>query len=520
MSSDKWAFHTLASLNPDHCITLGQKGLEQFLDTLHADKIPSLDESTFTDYLCCINSFLAPVTPWMLVEVDKSHLRLPLMIQLFKALQRPNTDISLAAKIMCTTAHLMNKSVITATTMGLDIKDLMTEISQFCSAFPPGHESLQILVSAATLARVEDLQDLGFVEIKGQNSEWIFSSLEYVQQLWEESPNAHQGTEEWDSTTTLSGRSLLQFLICSPLPLQPPLRSLHIISQALSAPGDTSQIAARVLYRAPRNWFLDPTSQQLMQEKSVWSRLGHVNLKYSDYADLGRYLSLGEDIAKIPEWKPFIYEDLSIWITASIRLADDFKSNRFVSVIRSIWVPEFSDQMQLLNERNKSWILALMALANVWKTFQFNPVSALTCLCLARCTVSTSLRVQYFYWERLMQKPISRDIKAAFAPQLGQALIKAAANARNTLTGSSPPPLGDTGEEESHNTTPSFERIAALLGVLGEKLRTEFEPTSGEVQLGRATKQYKDWKQLREYLKLNLTHWRNCYPPNIAGQIT
>jgi hypothetical protein len=71
MSSDKWAFHTLASLDPDYCIALGQKGLELFLDTLHVEKIPSLEESMFTDYLCCINSFLAPVNLRMLVEVDK-----------------------------------------------------------------------------------------------------------------------------------------------------------------------------------------------------------------------------------------------------------------------------------------------------------------------------------------------------------------------------------------------------------------------------------------------------------------
>jgi hypothetical protein len=70
LSSDKWAFHTFASLDPDRHITSGQKGLE-FLDTLHVDKIPSLDESTFTDYLCCINSFLGPMDPRILVEVDK-----------------------------------------------------------------------------------------------------------------------------------------------------------------------------------------------------------------------------------------------------------------------------------------------------------------------------------------------------------------------------------------------------------------------------------------------------------------
>jgi hypothetical protein len=57
--------------------------------------------------------------------------------------------------------------------------------------------------------------------------------------------------------------------------------------------------------------------------------------------------------------------------------------------------------------------------------------------------------------------------------------------------------LGGTGPEES----PPFERIAELLDVLGEKLQTEFEPASGEVQLGGITKQYKDWKQLQ--LKLS-----------------
>ncbi|KAJ7828900.1 hypothetical protein B0H13DRAFT_1916816 [Mycena leptocephala] len=128
MSSDKWAFHTFPSLAHRH-ITSGQKGLEHFLDTLHVDQIVGLDESTFTDYLCCIDSFLGPMDPRIVVEVDKSHLRLPLMVQLFKVLQRPNTDISLATKIMSTTGLLMNKSAITATTQWQDIKDLMTEIS-------------------------------------------------------------------------------------------------------------------------------------------------------------------------------------------------------------------------------------------------------------------------------------------------------------------------------------------------------------------------------------------------------
>ncbi|KAJ7921698.1 hypothetical protein B0H13DRAFT_2318208 [Mycena leptocephala] len=269
-------------------------------------------------------------------------------------------------------------------------------------------------------------------------------------------------------------------------------------------------MAARVLYRAPRNWFLDPILQSIMQENSVWSQLGHVTLKYLYPINLEHYLSLGEDFAKAAEWKPIIYEDLATWITAFIYhtcfpSSSSLDSARFVSVICSVWVPEFTDQMQLVNERNKSWVLALTALANVWKTFQFSPTPDLKCFRLARCTVSTSLCIKYFYREHdYTAKPIPGDIRAAFAPQLGETLIQAAGNARNTLTRSSPPPLGDMGEEEHQNTTPPFERIAELLDALGAKVSSEFEPTSGEVRLGGATKRYRDWEELQKHFEAEL----------------
>ncbi|KAJ7921703.1 hypothetical protein B0H13DRAFT_2414883, partial [Mycena leptocephala] len=433
-----------------------------------------------------------------------SDLRLPLTIQLFRALLRPTTESSLTVRIIRTTAHLINKTVITPETQWHDIQQLMTEISQFCSTVHSGHDSLPVLVSAAALARVESPEHFENIQIKGQNLEWIFSSLEYVQQLWEEGP--HQGTEEWDSTTTLSVGSLLQFLICSSLPLQPPLRSLHMILRALSAPGDTSQMAAQLLYCAPRNWFLDPNLQSIMQESSVWTQLGYVTLEYSHSLTFG-YFCLAEDIAEIAEWKPIIYEDLVTWIMIFVHAANDIFSYTdlsmvFVSVIRSIWVPEFSDQMKLVDKRNKSWILALTALANVWNTFQISSIRTLACLRLARCTVSISLRVYYF--DNVNTSPIPSDIRAAFTPQLGQALIRAAANARNTLTGTSPSPIGDTASEESHSTAHPFERIAALLDALGGKVSSEFETTSGEVQLGGATRIYTDWEELQKHFEAEL----------------
>ncbi|KAJ7921650.1 hypothetical protein B0H13DRAFT_2318159 [Mycena leptocephala] len=260
--------------------------------------------------------------------------------------------------------------------------------------------------------------------------------------------------------------------------------------------GNISLMAALILYRA-HDWFFNPSLKPILQESSVWFQLGRVTLKYSDSLP---HFRLGEDAAKIAEWKPVIYEDLSTWITAFIAETDHLQFNVspkvFVSVIRSIWVAESSDMMKCLDARNESWVLALAALANAWKTFQFSPAPALECFRLARCTITTSLRVQYLYWEHdYTQKPILSDIRAAFSPQLGQSLIQAAANARSILVESTPELLGGTEPEES----PPFERIAELLDVLGEKLCTEFEPTIGEVRLGGTTKQYKDWKQLKDY---------------------
>ncbi|KAJ7797815.1 hypothetical protein B0H13DRAFT_1933981 [Mycena leptocephala] len=433
MSSDKWAFHTFASLAHRH-ITSGQKGLEHFLDTLHEEKILGLEESTFTDYLCHINSFFP------------HHLRLPLMVQLFKVLQKPNTDISLAARIISTTAHLMNRSITSARTWQRDIKDLMTEICQFCSTFPPGHKSLQVLVSAATLARVENPQRLENMKIKGQNLEWIFTSLDYLQHLREESPNARQGTEEWNRTTTLSMQSLLQWRL-----------GYYIVHRAIGSLTHFTTNNARKLCVVSA-WACYPQVFGFHQPKA----LPQSRRRYR----------------KTAEWKLIIYEDLPTWIISFINDTDHFPhysnlySATFVSVIRSVWVPEFTDQMQLLNERNESWVLALTALA-------------------------------IFYWEGSTQSQ-SLEISGKPSPTAqsgthpGSSKCEEHAQWIQSTTTWRHGIRGIT----QHNTP--FERIAALLDALGGKVSSEFEPTSGEVQLGGATRRYRDWEELQKYFEAEL----------------
>jgi hypothetical protein len=42
------------------------------------------------------------------------------------------------------------------------------------------------------------------------------------------------------------------------------------------------------------------------------------------------------------------------------------------------------------------------------------------------------------------------------------------------------------------------------LDALGGKVSTEFEPTSGEVQFGGATKRYRDWEGLQKHFEVEL----------------
>jgi hypothetical protein len=158
-----------------------------------------------------------------------------------------------------------------------------------------------------------------------------------------------------------------------------------------------------------------------------------------------------------------------------------------------------------LCQKSESWILALTALASMWNSFQFSYMNALACWPLAHCTVTASLCVHYFYWEHdYTHKPIPSDIRAKFSPQLGQSLIQAAANARNTQPEFSPALPGGTLLDGFPDMTPSFERIVELLEALGGKINTEFEPTSGEVRVGGATKRYRDWEELQKHFEAEL----------------
>ncbi|KAJ6518151.1 hypothetical protein C8R47DRAFT_1062689 [Mycena vitilis] len=494
---DKWELYVFATSRS----TFSTENLVRFLDQFKAEDTPSLDESTFANYLCGVIAFFGPVESRILAQVDKSRLKVPLMIHLFKALQWRTVSTTLIARILNTTARLITRS---EHILYPERKTLMTEICQFCTNFQAEPQSLQnqIFVSAATLATVDDLGTFPrYMRRQLRQTEWIFPVLEFVQRQ-REGLNG-QILQEWNGTETFVLQSLLQFSAYTEsgcLPIEPTSSAIQIIMQALSEPGNTSLLAFLTLCRAPQ-WFRDRSLESILMKSSVWTQLGRVALDNPRFAP--GYLQLGEKIASVPGWKPIIHADLSTWVMVFIKDQPQrrFREDDFISVIRAIWIAPsaaLSKDDNVLNSENASWIFCIAALSEAWGTLK-SSAALYEYLRLARCAVSTSLRTNYFHlrWES-PQAPIPQNIRATFSAQLGKSLIRAAGNMKNVLPSEGKSVVSDT------PATSTIDRIRELLTVLGCKISTEFEPSSGEAVIGGATKPYTNWEELQGLFQAEL----------------
>ncbi|KAJ6589443.1 hypothetical protein B0H19DRAFT_1303676 [Mycena capillaripes] len=188
----KWQLHTIPSLRLGGSI---ETRLAKILDRFDGQDPPNLDESTFVDYLCCIHACLGHVASQILAQVDNrpviqysarlstrtyavsGEFKFQLLTRLFKALKMVTVESSIAARVITTAAQLSNKSAEQRLQDLWEVGDLIDEISKFCSSLPPEQKSLQVLISAARLARIEHP---GLVESpRVQSVGWIFTILEY-----------------------------------------------------------------------------------------------------------------------------------------------------------------------------------------------------------------------------------------------------------------------------------------------------------------------------------------------------
>ncbi|KAJ7863608.1 hypothetical protein B0H14DRAFT_3862781 [Mycena olivaceomarginata] len=489
-------------------------------DILHACEsfaadIVDLDAQSFTNYLCCINSKLVPrsVDPRIMAQVDKRIFENILKAQLFKALAHYGTTGRHAigvGRILSTTVRLAKK----VSTQSSDLEDswrginaldaLVAEMLQFIDTFVAtyGKDSdwSDILVAAAILGRTRSETD--FRDVKAQprlkHTAYIYMALQHVL-------GTREDTGEWDSTTILAIESLLQILVVTgPAPPHqtPTPETLRIILRASAMTNSTvSYYAGRALF-VNADWLFHDDLVQIMQESSVWHRLGCITLKYRNLSQ--NYIELATKLAKATAWKPVLRTDLPTWI----EVCHGFHPTRwspepetvgvFISVLRNVWSLDIDHQFKFTDQAEESWAMAVMALASVWRVFDFSAVPGRPEIRrLARWTVFTSMRVIYFTTNSLGADGIllSRPLKEHFITTLGESLIEAAANTRCIIPqhdGEHSSELRSASAEIAHAT----EQVADFLDTLSRKIGAEFEPGRGEVQIAGVIEAYEDWDGL------------------------
>ncbi|KAJ7510900.1 hypothetical protein B0H11DRAFT_1034997 [Mycena galericulata] len=305
----RWSMHIFPSVVHRNSASLNNN-LQNFLDQVQSDTMPNLDDASFANYLCCINSFLSPVDPRLMGQIDKRKFRKQLKIQLFKSLQSTIMDNSVVVQIIHTTAQLQ-KHVVLQEIYNFDEEplNLIRVLSEFCCCLSRKPGWLDVIVSAATIAssqfspgiysRLRLRERSPEMDSKPLEVDWIYLALQNVQQRWERERNVRD-PDDWDTNTTQVVDSLLQALFLSLFygspPGTPPPESLHIIVGALSRPGSVSLTAFVVLHQA-QSWFLDPTLQPIMQQYPVWSHLGQIAISHQDFH--AEYLEMGSNISRI-----------------------------------------------------------------------------------------------------------------------------------------------------------------------------------------------------------------------------
>ncbi|KAJ6482021.1 hypothetical protein DFH09DRAFT_1463649 [Mycena vulgaris] len=512
------ALQVIPSFNLDATSTPLQNKLEIFLDQFHADRVATLDHSDFTNYVCCVNSFLVPMSPRFMTQKNKRWFRNKLIVQLFKALQVAPIDTALIARIIKTTAQLARNLVVRNPVLGANLS-VATEASNFCSFFLRLGGSLDVLVSAVMLARFESLEQLvdvvGHSNLETQDIEWVYMALAHVQQLWEETRGNAEHPDEWDASTTFAVDSLLHHLLAFGASAHltiPPLPAVNVILQAASISGDISFTAFLILCKA-ESWFVDPTLKPIMQRSEVWFHLGRITIALANYSEgsgvAELYTKMGRSLVNTDWGKSLISQDLPNWINAFTGKEEwgdtSWVTGNFSSVVRTVWALELDKQYNFSDESEESWALAVSALSKVWDSFEYPNLHKF--IPLARCTVTTFLRVQYKLpsWP-FHQRNISLDCRIIFGSQLGKALVKAAAHARRVAPArkadveDDPGNISSSGAQEKQ----TLERAVKILEALGQKIGTEFDLTRGEVSLGGSKKHYRDWAELQKHFLAEL----------------
>ncbi|KAJ7659271.1 hypothetical protein DFH06DRAFT_438905 [Mycena polygramma] len=319
ISGMEWALQVIPSLRPDLPV---EKKIEYFLDQFQTNGIETLDVWSLPNYLCCLNSFLSPVSPRLMVQTNKSPFQHALTLQLFNMLAviMNDTNTPLVAKIVKLTAQLAinyvedNRYIIRS--RSIDPARLIAALCRFCHLFPRQADWVDVVSSAAVLASIHNADSLERFLTGGSFDtaqllvvDWIWVALDHIQQAWEEE-SIEYNKAHWDSDTVRRIRGLLQVWACAGALLQKPSsRVIDIIIRALRSDGDIAHAALAIL-DVNQSWLFDPGLQPVLQRSAVWGLVGRVVLNHPQATH--RYAKLAMEISTTPEWKPFVFTGICL----------------------------------------------------------------------------------------------------------------------------------------------------------------------------------------------------------------
>ncbi|KAJ7868345.1 hypothetical protein B0H14DRAFT_316670 [Mycena olivaceomarginata] len=498
----EWGLNMISCVNPPFHILSVEKRIQYFLDNFPNGYVTK-DENAVCNFLCCLNSFFQPVNPLILKQKDKRRFRVFLLTQLFDDFISRKIESSLVTRIFKTTSKMMNQRY--ETDAGVCTK-LAAAIARFCTRVPQGEQGwFDLVLSAAMLAQVSETgkrhpyilyrSSQGFRLGKDHNIQWIFTALEHV-------TNLQAQYSEWDAHTKAGVEGLLALLAwtrsASVMPSVSTPTLMTIIS-ALSAGKDISFWAFFIIGEG-YNWFYDSDTMAIMQQFSVFSRLGQVAIECGEKEVYKCYMELVYNISDMPEWKPIICRELSTWITVFSKadLTDPLWM-KFSYVLERAWGTRTNDQHKFSNALEKRWAMACLTLAEGWDGL-IPHVSSLfqELVDLIRATVLLAVK-------GYSHPSCSLSGLMTFLPILGKSMTRASQNILSTTqwTGQANQVSGPD-ELFEHILVPT--QIASLVETLGKHLTTQSVHGAGQIELGGTVKEYRNWDELHNLFLEELNH--------------
>ncbi|KAJ7841092.1 hypothetical protein B0H14DRAFT_3140353 [Mycena olivaceomarginata] len=461
----RWALHIIPSLyiRPPNSENTNQY-LEHFLDQFPEERQRALDAATFTNYLCCLCSILGHVNQRVMGQVDKMSFQTYLMAQLFQGLQITAMGPALLARVIHLTAKFGSETIGRDSSWNPHARTLLEETFRFCLEFPRINGWLDVIQAACTLARGHSLNA---ISIKVQDISWIYLALEHLRQSFGDNLCT------WEDHPTAMLESLLQLMACMTTTLTetPPLEAVEMILQALQMAGNISLFASLVLWTG------------------CW-----IQASCQSYSAI----LYGPAWGMLPSHIP---ANLNV-ITSALGL---ILQTDCIKVLRTIWISDSAEQHNFADTTEESWALAMTALSNVWCKIEFSTMPSHELIRLARCTVSMSFHVTYSTWSSFkgttIEKTISRKHRRIFSLRLGETLTETAQTATNPVLAWPETQLS------------GIQQVSRFLEELGHRIRGDFVPGTGEVQIGGEMKRYRDWVELKEHFMAELDRLEDSLSP-------